>query len=77
MDPKRKLQHRTEQELAQDQQLSGQQRQVAREFGTVEELLRHDAAHTQVPPAVAARLQQSIAREPAPRASWWRRLFNS
>jgi hypothetical protein len=76
MDPKRKLQHRTEQELAQDQQLSGQ-RQAAREFGTVEEMLRHDAAQTQVPPAVGARLRESIAREPAPRASWWRRLFNS
>lgn len=45
------------------------------EFAGPEELLRHDALHTPVPPAIARRLNESIGRmEPAPRP-WWRRLF--
>jgi hypothetical protein len=49
----------------------------AREFGSAEELLRHDAAHTPVPPRVAVRLEQSLESVPRPRAPWWRRLFGS
>jgi hypothetical protein len=75
MEPKRKLQQRAEQDAAHAQQLGAQQRQTVREFHSVEELLQHDAAQTTVPPAVAARLQESLAREPAPRGNWWRRLF--
>ncbi len=41
----------------------------------VEDLLRHDAAQTPVPPNVAGRLRESLAREPRPAASWWRRLL--
>jgi hypothetical protein len=74
MEPKRKLQQRAEQDSAHAQQLGGQQRQTVREFSSVEELLRQDAARTSVPPAIAARLQDSMARDPA-RGSWWRRLF--
>jgi hypothetical protein len=51
------------------------QEQTAREFGSVEELLRHDALHTPVPPAVAHRLQQSIAQIPPPPRSWWQRFL--
>ncbi len=62
----------------QEQQIAAQQQtqqQSAREFASVEEMLRHDAVHTPVPPAIAHRLRESIAQEPrAPRA-WWRRLF--
>ena len=47
----------------------------ALEFQTAEELLRHDAAQTVVPPEIARRLSQSIAQSPAPRRSWWRKLF--
>jgi hypothetical protein len=47
---------------------------TAREFATPEELLRHDASQTEVPPAVATRLNESIQREPKPARSWWRRL---
>jgi hypothetical protein len=45
------------------------------EFTSVEDMLRYDAAHTAPPAAVAERLADSIAREPRPARSWWRRLF--
>jgi uncharacterized membrane protein YcjF (UPF0283 family) len=47
----------------------------AREFQSVEELLRHDAAQTAVPPEIARRLSQSIAQPAPPRRSWWRKLL--
>jgi hypothetical protein len=47
----------------------------AREFQSVEDLLRHDAAQTAVPPEIARRLSQSIAQPAPPRRSWWRRLM--
>ena len=43
------------------------------EFQGVEDLLRHDAAQTAVPPEIARRLSQSIAQSPPPRRPWWRR----
>jgi hypothetical protein len=46
---------------------------AAREFATTEELLRHDAAQTEVPPAIAERLTQSIAKLPSQPKSWWQR----
>jgi hypothetical protein len=46
-----------------------------REFASAEEMLRHDAVHTPVPPAIAHRLQASIAQLPAPSRSWWQRWF--
>lgn len=49
------------------------QQSTAREFATAEELLRHDAAQTQVPPVIAERLTQSIAKLPQPPRSWWQR----
>ena len=65
-------------EEQQQQQAAGlqQQQQAAREFASVEELLRVDAAHTAVPPAIAQRLSDSTADLPKPRRSWWRRLFD-
>jgi hypothetical protein len=60
-------------------QLEAQQQQTrssaAQEFATPEEMLRHDALHTPVPPAIAHRLQESIDKVPPPRQSWWRRLL--
>ena len=64
---------------AQEHQVTNQQAaaQSTREFGTVEELLRHDALHTPVPPAVAYRLRDSIERTSRRRTGpWWRRLFS-
>ena len=43
------------------------------EFQSAEELLRHDAAQTAVPPEIARRLSQSIAQSSTPRRPWWRR----
>ena len=43
----------------------------------VEEMLRHDALHTPVPPTIAHRLSESIGQMPAPPRPWWRRLFGS
>jgi hypothetical protein len=55
------------------------QTQQEREFGTVEELLRHDAGQTPVPPSVAQRLEDSLAGcEPArPPKPWWKRILGS
>jgi len=49
---------------------------TAREFACAEELLRHDAAQTPVPPEIAQRLQKSAARNCPPASrSWWKHLF--
>jgi len=66
----------TSRQSEQEQQLSHQEGQhSAHEFATVEEMLRHDARHTPVPPNIAHRLQESIG--PVPARSWWRRLFGA
>jgi hypothetical protein len=69
-----KLSHEQQQH---EQQAAGQEtRQEKREFATTEELLRFEAAQTEVPPQVAERLKQSIANlAPPPRRPWWRNWF--
>ena len=67
-----KLNQHQQQESALQQQ--GAQ-QTAVEFASAEEMLRHDAGQTPVPPAVAERLRQSIEQEPKPPRSLWQRLF--
>ena len=63
-------------EQAQQQAFSQlEQQEKGREFATAEEMLRHDAQRTPVPPGIAQRLQVSLADVPAPGQSWWRRLF--
>jgi hypothetical protein len=66
---------------SQEQQVSEtQSRQAteAREFTSVEELLRFDAGQTIVPPAIADRLQKSAAQINPPAARpWWKNLFGS
>jgi hypothetical protein len=59
----------------QEQELSAQTRTVNTtelHFETAEQLLRHDAAQTPVPPEIARRLNKSVAESPPPRRSWWR-----
>lgn len=52
------------------------QRPAGLEFESPEAMLRHDALHTPVPPALVDRLKQSLAElPPPPRRPWWRRLF--
>ncbi len=67
-----KLSAEQQQQHAAEQQT---QSQSAREFASTEELLRYDAAHTTVPPDIARRLQKSAADLPAPKTTWWQRLF--
>jgi hypothetical protein len=68
-----KLTQKEQEQLAAAQQ---QTQSSAREFASVEEMLRHDALHTPVPPAIAYRLQESVSRLPPPRErAWWRRFF--
>jgi uncharacterized protein YprB with RNaseH-like and TPR domain len=66
---KQESKHRSQEQLAQ----TAANQATAREFATAEELLRHDAAQTQVPPVIAERLTQSIAKLPQPPRSWWQR----
>ncbi len=47
-----------------------------KEFNNVEELLRHDALHTPIPPAIVRRLNTSLRGISSPEPSWWQRLFN-
>lgn len=70
--------HTTRLNQQQREQTTQQQRaqqQSAVEFASAEEMLRHDAAQTTVPAAVAERLQKSIDGEPKPARSWWQRMF--
>ncbi len=56
-----------------------QQKQTssAQEFASVEEMLRHDASQTPVPPSVAQRLKDSISQIPESTRAWWKRLLGS
>ena len=67
--------HQEQEQTAAHQQSA--QHQTAVEFATAEEMIRHDAALTPVPPVVAGRLHKSITREPKPVAAhrWWQRWF--
>ena len=71
-----KLEHRQKEETVEehDQLAQGQ----GWEFNSAEEMLRLDAAQTEVPPAVEVRLAESIQQEPAEPADagpWWKRMF--
>lgn len=48
------------------------------EFSSVEEMLRFDAAQTQVPPSVEMRLADSVQKHlgtPTKARPWWKKLF--
>jgi hypothetical protein len=63
------------QQEQQEQHVAERKSQVVQEFASVEEMLRHDALHTPVPPAIAKRLQASTDTIAPPSRSWWRRFF--
>jgi hypothetical protein len=67
-----KLTSQQQQQPAPDQRA---ELQPGLEFATADEMLRHDAQHTPVPPAIAHRLAQSLAKMPPRSQSWWRRWF--
>jgi hypothetical protein len=71
---KRQVKHTSEKQ----EQLTeaGVQQTSVREFASTEELFRHDASRTTVPPEIAERLARSIQSEPKPARSWWRRFLD-
>jgi hypothetical protein len=76
MDPKRQKleqqQHQETRPLGGEQELRGE---AHREFATVDDLLREDAALTVPPEALAHKVAQSVAALPARSGSWWSRWF--
>lgn len=73
-DPSKLRQQTHEQQNAELNQR--QQKHAVLEFASAEEMIRDDARQTPVPPQIAERLHESIAREPKPVTPWWRRLFS-
>ena len=70
-----KLRQTDKQEAISEEQQ--QQESKVQEFSSVEDLLRHDADKTVVPSGIATKLNESIAKTPAPEArSWWARFFS-
>jgi hypothetical protein len=69
------MKRQTKQTSREAESLAATQRQeaAAQEFATPEDLLRHDARQTLVPPGIAERLGKTIQNEPKPERSWWRR----
>ena len=70
----------TKQEHSQANQQAEEQAQVSREhsqheFQSVEDLLRADARQVNPPGGIAQRLNRSLAAEPRPPRTWWRRLL--
>ena len=51
------------------------QKQSGLEFSTVEEMLRYDAARTEVPGGIERRLHKSAGDLPRPKPAWWKRFF--
>jgi ppGpp synthetase/RelA/SpoT-type nucleotidyltranferase len=52
------------------------QQTMAREFASVEELLRYDAEQTTVPAEIVERLKRTTrSAAPPPRAGWLKRFF--
>ena len=55
-----------------------EQKHKGHEFASVEEIIRTDRQKVEVPPVIVERLNESFAKEPAPRRkSWWRKFFGS
>ena len=71
----------TSQQQAEEQQQTAGQHLASTpaplEFENVEKLLRHDALHTPVPPAIALRLQKSVEENSLSGRPWWRRWLGS
>jgi hypothetical protein len=76
---KRRIRLNTGQKAEQDLQASQADQTGANytEFANPEELLRHDALHTPVPPSIARRLKESLGPLPPPSSPWWRKFFGS
>ena len=75
MNPSKKLTSQQKSEQEQNLSTNQTQNQSELEFQSVEELLRHDALHTPVPPSSERRIQESIGEDYSPRRPWWKRLL--
>ena len=74
MERQSKLTPQEQQQVAAGQEQT--QSTGGREFASVEEMLRHDALHTPVPPTIASRLEESVKQlPPTSSRGWWRRFF--
>ena len=73
---KHRLNHETGEEMEEESSIAGDQRtEKALAFESAEEMLRHDAANTPVPPQMRERVMQSISQEPVREdpKPWWKR----
>ena len=70
-----KLTTEQQQQHTAEQQAQQAQSQTAHEFASVEEMLRHDAIHTPVPPNIEQRLIKSAAGLPQQKPVWWKRFL--
>ena len=71
-----KLTQKEQEQLAAEQQHA--QGASGQDFASVDELLRHDALHTPVPPTIGYRLEESVKQlPPASSRAWWRRFFGA
>jgi hypothetical protein len=70
-----KLRENEQQQTTHEQNI--QQTTMEKDFSSVDELLRYDAAQTSVSRDVADKLARSIAGEPETSSSWWRRLVTT
>jgi hypothetical protein len=73
---KSKLNSRQKDQLARKQDASQTQSATA-EFNGPEDMLRYDAAQTEVPERLTERLRESIGKEPPPARPWWRKFFGN
>lgn len=70
--------HRLRTDSVQATESNSQNTAQSREFASIEEAFRTDAANIQVPAVIEERLAQSIAQEPPPTGKpWWKRMFGS
>ncbi len=67
----------TSEEQTEQQAAQQLQQPAVTGFKTPEEMLRHDAMHTPVPPSIAHRLAESLGTTTPPAQPWWRRLFGT
>jgi hypothetical protein len=68
----------TEQEHQQATHQTQSEGETHLQFDSVEQMLRHDASHTIVPPSIESRLSESISKvAPSSPLPWWKRLFRT
>lgn len=70
-----KSKFREEENYDQTHEVQNQTGQTVKDFASVEELLRHDAATTLVPAELRERVCESVAR--GSKSPWWNRFFKS